>query len=135
MIVRLSPNFRYLLEGAVNLAAPLHSWFSNEGDREVNGAGPAIEEQGEPMEDRDDNSPGQFWTEGDMMLQVQGLGREMDRIVKIRRPFALVGQSPDSDICLNEPGVSERHVYLHLDPRGLYVVDLLTRSGTRITST
>lgn len=77
----------------------------------------------------------QIWTDGDMMLQVQGLGREVDRIVKIRRPFALVGQSPDNDISLSDSGVSERHAYLHLDPRGLYVVDLLSRSGTRLEGT
>lgn len=75
------------------------------------------------------------WTDGDMMLRLCGQGRETDRIVKVGRPFALVGQSPESDIRLNEPGVSERHAYLHLDPRGLYVVDLLTRTGTRIEST
>ncbi|MDR3638955.1 MAG: FHA domain-containing protein [Isosphaeraceae bacterium] len=77
----------------------------------------------------------QIWTDGDMMLRVRGQGRDTDRIVKIGRPFALVGQSPDSDICLSDPSVSERHAYLHLDPRGLYVVDLLTRTGTRIEGT
>ena len=67
---------------------------------------------------------GSYWTDGDMMFRVHGAGREMDRIVKIRRPFALVGRSADSDICLSDAAVSDRHVYLHLDPRGVYVVDL-----------
>ena len=47
-------------------------------------------------------------------------------------PFALVGRSPDSDLCVRDAAVSDRHVYAHLDPRGVYVVDLLTRTGTRI---
>ena len=75
---------------------------------------------------------GSYWTDGDMMFRVHGTGREMDRIVKIRRPFALVGRSPDSDLCVRDAAVSDRHVYAHLDPRGVYVVDLLTRTGTRI---
>ena len=84
------------------------------------------------MRDRNGESNGPYWMAGDMMLRVQAQGRELDRIVKIQRPFALVGRSPESDLCLSESGVSERHAYLHLDPRGLYVVDLLTRTGTRI---
>lgn len=87
------------------------------------------------MRDRNGESVGPFWTTGDMMLRVQAVGRELDRIVKIRRPFALVGQSPDNDVSLSDPGVSERHAYLHLDPRGLYVVDLLSRTGTRLEGT
>jgi pSer/pThr/pTyr-binding forkhead associated (FHA) protein len=87
------------------------------------------------MPDDHYDSTGPLWVDGDMTLSVRGQGRDTDRIVKIGRPFALVGQSPDSDICLDDPGVSARHAYLHLDTRGLYVVDLLTRAGTRIEQT
>jgi pSer/pThr/pTyr-binding forkhead associated (FHA) protein len=87
------------------------------------------------MRDRNGEPSGQYWTDGDMMLRVQAQGREVDRIVKVRRPYALVGRSPENDVCLADSSVSERHAYLHLDPRGLYVVDLLTRSGTRLEAT
>lgn len=73
-----------------------------------------------------------FWTDGDMLLRVQGTGRESDRIVKVRRPFAIVGQDQGCDVVIADRAVNERHAYLHLDPRGLYVVDLVTRTGTRI---
>ena len=85
--------------------------------RSRNGSGPP----GEP-----------YWVNGDMMFRVHGTRREVDRIVRIGRPFALVGRSADSDLCVSDPAVSERHVYVHLDRRGVYVVDLLTRTGTRI---
>ena len=87
------------------------------------------------MRDRSDKTGGPLWTRGDMMFRVHGSGRESDRIIKIRRPFALVGQTAETDIGIADPSVSARHVYLHLDPRGVYVVDLVTRTGTRIKGT
>jgi pSer/pThr/pTyr-binding forkhead associated (FHA) protein len=52
--------------------------------------------------------------------------------VTIDRPHALVGRISGADVGIDDPAVSARHAYLHLDHRGLYAVDLATRSGTRI---
>jgi pSer/pThr/pTyr-binding forkhead associated (FHA) protein len=79
-----------------------------------------------------DQTSGSLWAEGDMMFRVAGAGAESDRLVKVRRPFALVGRAGDSDIAIDDRAVSSRHAYLHLDPRGVYAVDLVTRTGTRI---
>ncbi|WP_406701322.1 FHA domain-containing protein, partial (plasmid) [Singulisphaera sp. Ch08] len=74
----------------------------------------------------------QFWIHGEMTFRVEGTGSTEDRIIQVDRPFALVGQTPDSAIRLDGPGISKRHVYLHLDPRGVFAVDLLSRTGTRL---
>ncbi len=87
------------------------------------------------MRDQNRESGGPLWTGGEMMLRVQGKGREPERIVRIKRPFALIGQAVDADIRLIDQAVSTWHVYLHLDPRGLYAVDLATRTGTRLNGT
>lgn len=73
-----------------------------------------------------------LWADGEMLFRVAGAGRQADRLVKVRRPFALVGRSPDVDLVLVGRSVSRRHAYLHLDPSGVYAVDLLTRGGTRV---
>ncbi len=78
---------------------------------------------------------GPLWADGDMMFRVGGVAGESDRLVKVRRPFALIGRSADADITLDDRAVSARHAYLHLDPRGVYAVDLVTRTGTRINGT
>jgi pSer/pThr/pTyr-binding forkhead associated (FHA) protein len=87
------------------------------------------------MQNQSELTIGRLWTRGAMLFRVQGKGREPDRIVKLRRPFALVGQNTDADLRIDDPAVSARHVYLHLDPRGVYVVDLVSRTGTRIKGT
>jgi pSer/pThr/pTyr-binding forkhead associated (FHA) protein len=83
------------------------------------------------MRDQAKEQGSPLWTPGEMIFRVGGTGSESGRVVPIDRPFALVGQSSDSEIRLGGPGVNGRHVYLHLDPRGVYAVDLVTRSGTR----
>ena len=84
------------------------------------------------MSDREDEGDGPLWAEGDMLFRVAGAGGEPDRMVKVRRPFALIGRAADADLPLDDRAVSARHAYLHLDPRGVYAVDLVTRTGTRI---
>jgi pSer/pThr/pTyr-binding forkhead associated (FHA) protein len=73
-----------------------------------------------------------LWVDGDMMFRVAGSAAEPDRLIKVRRPFAVVGRAPDADLIINDRAASARHAYLHLDPRGVYAVDLVTRTGTRI---
>lgn len=74
---------------------------------------------------------GPLWADGEMLFRVSGCRSEPDRLVKVDRPFAVVGRAADSEIALADRDVSLRHVYLHLDSRGVYAVDLVTRTGTR----
>src|SRR5262245_55633968 len=84
------------------------------------------------MRDDRDTAGGPLWADGDMMFRVSGSGAGPDRLVKVRHPYALLGRAADADIALDDRAVSARHAYLHLDPRGVYAVDLVTRTGTRI---
>jgi pSer/pThr/pTyr-binding forkhead associated (FHA) protein len=76
-------------------------------------------------------SPGSepLWVDGEFTLRIREGGT--DRILRIRRPFALLGRIAGSDIRIEDRAVSARHVYLHLDHRGVFGVDLATRTGTR----
>ena len=84
------------------------------------------------MRDQRNNAGQSLWADADMMFRVSGTGAESDRLVKIERPYAVLGRAADADVILQDRAVSARHVYLHLDRRGLYAVDLVTRTGTRI---
>ena len=53
------------------------------------------------------------------------------RLVPFGRPFALIGRIAHADLHFEDRDVSARHVYLHADARGLFAVDLATRTGTR----
>ena len=74
---------------------------------------------------------GPLWVDGQFTVRVRGPGPEPGRIVRIRRPFALIGQIPGADIRIDDQAVDGRHAVLLLDRRGVFGVDLLTRSGTR----
>ncbi len=87
---------------------------------------------GVAMSGQADENDGPLWADGDMLFRVEGVGDEPDRPVKVRRPFALIGRTADVDITIDDRAVSARHAYLHLDARGVYAVDLVTRTGTRI---
>ena len=84
------------------------------------------------MRDQEETG-GRLWTCGEMILKVQAAARRSDRIVHIRRPFARLGRASGADITIGAPAASDQHVYLHLDPRGVYAVDLDTRTGTRFS--
>lgn len=81
---------------------------------------------GEGEEDR-----GSLWVDGRFTVRLRGIGAEPGRIIRLRRPFALVGQVPGADIRIDDPGVDGRHALLILDRRGVFGVDLRSRSGTR----
>jgi pSer/pThr/pTyr-binding forkhead associated (FHA) protein len=76
-----------------------------------------------------------LWTCGEMILKVQAAARGSTRIVHIRRPFARLGRALRAEITISALAASDQHVYLHLDPRGVYAVDLDTRTGTCINGT
>jgi pSer/pThr/pTyr-binding forkhead associated (FHA) protein len=67
-----------------------------------------------------------------MTLRIEGTDRQPEQVVQVERPFALAGLTEDADVRLSDHAVNARHAYLHLDSRGLYVVDLATRTGTRL---
>src|SRR3954471_1101296 len=83
------------------------------------------------MRDHPEQADGHLWADGDMMFRVSR-GGQPDRVVKVRRPYALVGRSADADVVVDDRAASARHAYLHLDARGVYAVDLVTRTGTRV---
>ena len=67
-----------------------------------------------------------------MLFRVIGSDEGPDRLVEVRRPFAILGRSEAIDITISDRSVSARHIYFHLDTRGVFAVDLLTRTGFRI---
>lgn len=73
-----------------------------------------------------------LWAAGEFALRVADAGGAAARVVRVGRPFGLVGRSEGVDVQLEDQAVSARHVYLHLDRRGLFAVDLATRTGTRV---
>lgn len=72
---------------------------------------------------------GPLWVNGDFTLRIHD--RNTERVQRVRRPFALLGRIAGSDVRIEDRAVSARHVYLHLDHRGVFGVDLATRTGTR----
>jgi FHA domain len=74
---------------------------------------------------------GPYWTDARFTLEVHEPGAAGPRLVPFGRPFALIGRIAHADLHLEDRDVSARHVYLHADARGLFAVDLATRTGTR----
>jgi len=72
-----------------------------------------------------------LWVQGEMSLRINGPSRRSERCVTLRQPFARIGRAPDSSVRLSGSGVSAAHVFLLLDRRGVFAVDLSTRTGTR----
>ncbi|WP_435011833.1 FHA domain-containing protein (plasmid) [Tundrisphaera lichenicola] len=72
-----------------------------------------------------------LWVEGRFTVRVRGPGHEPGRVVRLRKPFALIGRLPGADLRIDDPAVEDRHALLILDHQGLFGVDLLTRTGTR----
>lgn len=68
------------------------------------------------------------WTSGGFTLRHLNSGR----IASTDAPFGVIGRDPAATLRIDDPAVSSRHVYLHIDHRGLFAVDLATRSGTYI---
>jgi pSer/pThr/pTyr-binding forkhead associated (FHA) protein len=85
----------------------------------------------DPLRPRDktDRPPAALWAEGEFTLRIRD--GAVERTFTIRRPYALVGRISGADLCIEDRAVSARHAYLHLDRRGLFGVDLATRTGTR----
>ena len=79
----------------------------------------------------DPRRPGALWADGSFRLRVGDPAGGPDRELAIDRPFALVGRRPGADVRIDDRDVGARHLYLHLDARGLFAVDLATRTGTR----
>jgi pSer/pThr/pTyr-binding forkhead associated (FHA) protein len=73
-----------------------------------------------------------LWSSGGFTLRV--LGSRGGQTVSVRVPYGVIGRASGGALVLNDPAVSSRHAYLHLDNRGLFVVDLATRTGTRVGS-
>lgn len=75
---------------------------------------------------------GPLWADGRIALRIERPDGPPGRVVAVDRAYALIGRAANADLRIEDPDVSSRHTYLHLDERGLYVVDLATRLGTRV---
>ena len=81
----------------------------------------------EPLE-----PPAPLWAEGGFTLVVHGPDGNPPQTVNVLRPYAMIGRLVGVDVQIDDRRVSARHAYLHLDRRGLYAIDLATRTGTRV---
>lgn len=73
-----------------------------------------------------------LWASGGFTLRLLSDGPARDAIVSVADPFAVIGRTTGAALTIDDPAVSSRHAYLHLDRRGLFAVDLATRTGTRV---
>jgi pSer/pThr/pTyr-binding forkhead associated (FHA) protein len=77
---------------------------------------------------------GPLWVDGQITVKVRGPGSEPARTFRVRRPFALLGRIIGADLRIDDQDVDDRHSFLILDRRGLFGVDLLSRTGTRFAA-
>lgn len=68
---------------------------------------------------------------GPLELQVSRAGQSDPRPFTAGLPFALVGRDPSNDLALDDPLVSQRHVYVQLIGGRAFCVDLGSRTGIR----
>ena len=78
---------------------------------------------------------GPLWVDGSIALRVRDKKQRAWRMVKIRHPYAILGRHPQADVVIDRPEVANHHVFLFLDSRGLFGVDLRTDAGTRFAGT
>lgn len=74
---------------------------------------------------------GPLWVDGSIALRIRDKKQRSWRMIKIRHPYAVLGSHPRADLAISRDGVATAHVFLFLDERGLYGVDLRTERGTR----
>lgn len=77
---------------------------------------------------RTDETP--LWVRGKLALWVEGPDTP-GHMITLNRPHAVVGRLSTCDVVVPRGAVGSRHLYLHLDRRGLFAVDLASRTGTR----
>jgi pSer/pThr/pTyr-binding forkhead associated (FHA) protein len=77
---------------------------------------------------------GPLWVDGQITVKVRGPGSEPPRSFRVRRPFGLLGRIIGADLRIDDQDVDDRHTFLILDRRGLFGVDLLSRTGTRFAA-
>ena len=73
----------------------------------------------------------ELWAEGSFRLRINDSSGTPAREEQVDQPFGLIGRTAGADVLIADRAVSARHVYLHLDARGLFAIDLATRTGTR----
>jgi pSer/pThr/pTyr-binding forkhead associated (FHA) protein len=66
---------------------------------------------------------------GPFALTVLGPAEGMSRCCVLDQPFALLGRHPSNSIPLDDPQVSQRHVYIQVLAGRLFCVDLGSRTG------
>ena len=73
-----------------------------------------------------------LWNRARIVFELRAPGGRSVRSIQLRRPHALIGRIVGADIPIADTGVGARHAYLHADDRGVYLIDLASRGGTRV---
>lgn len=73
-----------------------------------------------------------LWINARVVFEVRDQRGRGSRTVTLRKPFGLIGSIVGADITISDTTVSARHAYIHVDDRGVCVIDLATRTGIRV---
>ena len=63
---------------------------------------------------------------------VLSLDGAIETEVELTKPVTVVGRHPDSDICIDHPAISGRHMLFRIVNRTVYVEDLASTNGTKV---
>ena len=66
-------------------------------------------------------------------LQITYQGKTMSRVATITRELT-IGRNQNCNICLDDPHISREHLKFQLEPTGLFLTDLGSRSGTKLNN-
>src|SRR5271165_4125807 len=66
-----------------------------------------------------------------LQLVVESQSTDEGELRLLNQPFAVIGRDPRSDVVLDHPKVSRRHVYIQVVDGEAFWIDLESRTGTR----
>ena len=66
-------------------------------------------------------------------LQITYQGKTMSRAATITHELT-IGRNQNCNICLEDPHISREHLKFQLEPTGLFLTDLGSRSGTKLNN-
>jgi pSer/pThr/pTyr-binding forkhead associated (FHA) protein len=73
-----------------------------------------------------------LWINARVIFDFRSPGSRSTRRIVLRRPHGLIGSVVGADVTIPDTSISARHAYLHVDDRGVCIVDLASRTGTRL---
>ncbi len=72
-----------------------------------------------------------LWADAEIVLRIRHCDSGTSQIYEFQQPFLRIGRGPRSDIRIVDPCFNSRHLYFHIDPRGVFGVDLVGRPETQ----